>query len=158
MLRRPQDISSDPMNQYASRVRPWWPEDKPDILSEAVRVLQLAGSVQVRALATGTWGVHFEAGAPAIFHLVEEGESWVRVPDHAPVHLVPGEVILVRAGVAHDIVSSPEGRTQRSVSPAERPVYHSVSYHLGRGRPECIFICGALHFAAAFVKQRCTHS
>jgi AraC-like DNA-binding protein len=114
-----------------------------------LRVLEVVGSVQVRAVASGSWGVHFEAGEPAIFHLVEHGEGWVRVPDHVPIHLLPGEVVLVRAGVEHDIVHSPTGATRRSVSPANRPLYHAVSYHLGRGRPECVFICGAVHFASA---------
>ena len=103
----------------------------------------------MRALASGTWGVHFEAGQPAIFHLVERGECWVRVPDHPPVRLRPGEVVLVKPGVAHDIVSSPAGPTRRSVSPAERPRYHTISYHLGRGRPQCVFMCGAVHFGAS---------
>jgi AraC-like DNA-binding protein len=118
-------------------------------VSDALRVLELSGSVQVRALASGTWGVHFEAGQPAIFHLVERGECWVRVPHHPPVRLRPGEVVLVKPGVAHDIVSSPAGPTRRSVSPAERPQYHSISYHLGRGTPQCVFMCGAVHFGAS---------
>jgi AraC-like DNA-binding protein len=122
---------------------------QPDVLSEVLRVLEVVGSVQVRAVASGNWGVHFEAGSPAIFHLVAHGRCWVRVPDHAPVQMVPGEVVLVRAGVAHDIVNSPTGATRRSISPASRPLYHTVSYHLGRGRAECVFICGALHFASA---------
>jgi AraC-like DNA-binding protein len=124
-----------------------FPTEPPDIVSEAVRVLELAGSVQVRALASGSWGVHFEPGPPAIFHLVEHGACWVRVPEQAPMHLVAGEVVLVKAGVAHDIVSSPDAPTRRSVSPAERPLSQTVSYHLGRGRPECTFICGAAHFS-----------
>ena len=101
---------------YACHVRPWWPADQPDVLSEVLRVLEVVGSVQVRALASGNWGVHFEAGNPAIFHLVEHGECWVRVPDHVPVHLIPGEVVLVRAGVAHDIVHSPTGATRRAAT------------------------------------------
>src|SRR5215469_466684 len=96
MLRRPWLMSDSLTYQYASRMRPWWPADRPDIVSEAVRVLELAGSVQVRALASGSWGVHFEAGAPAIFHLVEHGECWVRVSDQTPMRLVRGEVILVK--------------------------------------------------------------
>lgn len=132
------------------------PVDRPDIVSEAVRVLELAGSVQVRALASGTWGVHFEAGPPAIFHLVEHGECWVRVPEQPPMRLVPGEVVLVKAGVAHDIVSAPDGPTRRSVTPAERPQYTTVSYHLGRGSPECTFICGAVHFGGAAQHQLLT--
>ena len=112
MLCRLLFISSSPLNGYASNVQPWWPADRPDVVSEAVRVLEVAGSVQVRALATGTWGVHFDAGPPSIFHLVEQGECWVRVPEHVPVHLVPGEVILVKAGIAHDIVTRPKPRLE----------------------------------------------
>ena len=124
----------------------WWPPDRPDLLSEAIDAIELAGSVQVRALASGNWGIRFEAGNPAIFHIVERGECWIRVDDYAPTCLLPGEVALIKPGVAHDIVSSPTSPVSRSVSPSVRPVRHTVSYHLGRGRPQSIFVCGAVHF------------
>jgi AraC-like DNA-binding protein len=124
----------------------WWPPDRPDLLSEAIGAIELAGSVQVRAVASGTWGIHFEAGDPAMFHIVERGECWIRVHDHLPLRMVPGEVTLIKPGLAHDIVSSPTAPTRRSVSPSKRPARHTVSYHLGRGRPHAVFVCGALHF------------
>jgi len=129
--------------------RVWWPPDKPDLLSEAIGAIELAGSVQVRALASGNWGIHFDAGDPAIFHIVERGECWIRLEDHGPLRLLPAEVAVIKPGLAHDILNSPTARASRSVSPSERPLRHSVSYHLGRGRPHSIFMCGALHFGLA---------
>lgn len=84
-----------------------------------------------------------------MFHLMERGEGWIRLPQHLPVRLVPGEVVLVRAGIAHDVVSSPTARPRHSVSPSERPLANSLSYRLGRGEPRATIICGAFHFGPA---------
>jgi AraC-like DNA-binding protein len=109
-------------------------------------VIDLVGCAQVRAIATGNWGLHFEAGEPAMFHLVERGECWIRVPEYPPVRLVPGEVVLIKAGIPHDILSAPTARPKRSISPSHRPVQQCVSMPLGRGEPRAVFICGTIHF------------
>ena len=118
MLRRPLLISDGPTNEYAS-CNQCGPQTCPT--SSLRRCASLKSPAASRC-------AQWRAGAGAL------------------VHLVPGDVVMVRAGVGHDIVSSPNGPTRRSVSPAERPVYRTVSYHLGRGRPQCTFICGAVHF------------
>jgi AraC-like DNA-binding protein len=109
-------------------------------------VIDLVGCAQVRAMATGNWGLHFEAGEPAMFHLVEVGECWIRAADFAPLRLVPGEVAFVKAGIPHDILSTPTSRPKQSISPSRRPVQQCVSLQLGRGAPRAVFICGTFHF------------
>jgi AraC-like DNA-binding protein len=126
----------------------WWPADRPDLVSEVVSTLGLAGSVQVRAEASGPWGVHWDAGRPAMFHLMELGDGWISVPGEAPVHLSQGDVVLLKPGVAHDVLGSRHGRARHSASPSVRPRARQVAYHFGRGQPRAILICGAFHFAS----------
>jgi AraC-like DNA-binding protein len=77
---------------------------------------------------------------------VERGECWIRAADHAPLRLLPGEVVLIKAGIPHDILGTPTARPKQSISPARRPVQQCVSLQLGRGVPRAVFICGTFHF------------
>jgi hypothetical protein len=129
-----------------STARVPWPADRPDLISQVMSTIELAGSVQVRAEVSGAWGVHWKGGSPAMFHLMERGEGWVLIRDHPPMRLDQGDVVLLKSGVDHDVVSAPGVRPKTSASPSVQPLAHRVTYRFGRDAPEATLICGAFHF------------
>jgi AraC-like DNA-binding protein len=123
-----------------------WPAAGPDLVSEVMSAIELAGSVQVRAEVSGAWGVHWEGGSPAMFHLMERGEGWILIRDQPPMRMDQGDVVLLKSGVDHDVVCAPGVRPKTSASPSMQPLAHRVTYQFGRDAPEAILICGAFHF------------
>ncbi|MBV9358561.1 MAG: cupin domain-containing protein [Chloroflexi bacterium] len=70
---------------------------------------------------SGAWGVHWDAGRPAMFHLMQLGQGWIRLPGQPPLPLAQGDVVLLKPGLADDILSSAVGRPRRSAYPLLLP-------------------------------------
>jgi AraC-like DNA-binding protein len=90
-----------------------------DALSEILRVVRLVGAIFIQAKFTAPWGYQspcadsvaplLEPGAErvVIFHLIIEGECFVKLADQSPVHLIAGDVVLFPMGDAHLMSSQP---------------------------------------------------
>jgi AraC-like DNA-binding protein len=44
----------------------------------------------------------------AAFHAITTGTAWLRLADRPPIHLMPGDVVLLPTGAAHAIASDPD--------------------------------------------------
>lgn len=84
-----------------------------DALSEVLRDVRLTGAIFLRAELKEPWGFQAPPAGDAAavlapgtehlvpFHLVTEGRATVRVGGSAPVHLEPGDIVVLPRGDAH---------------------------------------------------------
>src|SRR3954447_14070182 len=79
-----------------------------DVLAEILAVAGVRGTVAARVDAAEPWGLHLDRVAGAAFHAITSGVAWLRAPGQDPVHLVPGDVVLLATGAAHGLASTPE--------------------------------------------------
>ncbi len=75
-----------------------------DVLSEILRSMRLVSRVVSRARFTAPWAVHTSGAKGAIFHVVTQGECWLRdTPKGDRVRLGHGDLVLLSNGAAHTI-------------------------------------------------------
>src|SRR5216110_3202128 len=59
------------------------------------------------------WGLAVDPVSGAVFHAVVAGSCWLRMPGRAPQHLMPGDVVLLPTNTPHELVASPDARTDQ---------------------------------------------
>lgn len=126
-----------------------------DALSEVLRAVHLTGAIFLRAELNEPWGFQAPSAGSASpllapgtehlvpFHLVTEGEATVRLAGCEPVHLEPGELVVLPRGDAHVLANGapPELVDTSDLLPAilEGSL---LSEHGGGDGPVTRFICG----------------
>jgi AraC-like DNA-binding protein len=80
-----------------------------DVLAEIMAVANVRGTVAARVDAGEPWGLELGEVNGAAFHTITSGTAWLRVPGQAPVHLAPGDVVLLATGAEHGLASTPDG-------------------------------------------------
>ncbi|HEU4533315.1 MAG TPA: cupin domain-containing protein, partial [Polyangiaceae bacterium] len=68
------------------------------------------------------WGLAFPAGSCAGFHLVLEGQCWVRVDGLPPEPVLTGDVVLLPHGNGHAISDRPD----RALTPFNRALHSNA--------------------------------
>lgn len=78
-----------------------------DILSDIFTTIHLQGTLYFRTEFTPPWATAVPAYSRAArFHLVVEGECFIRIEDGETFHLKPGHVLLITNGRAHVMADS----------------------------------------------------
>jgi AraC-like DNA-binding protein len=83
-----------------------------DPLAEVLDVNRVRGAVLAHVCANDPWGMRLSSTPGAAFHAITAGTCWLRLEGNAPQQLMPGDVVLLPTGSAHDMVSTPDGRTR----------------------------------------------
>src|SRR5436305_9293345 len=83
-----------------------------DPLAEVLDVSRVRGAVLAHVCAGDPWGMRLSSTPGAAFHAIAAGTCWLRLDGRAPLQLMPGDVVLLPTGSAHDMVSTPDGRTR----------------------------------------------
>src|SRR3954467_2168473 len=83
-----------------------------DPLAEVLDVSRVRGAVLAHVRANDPWGIRLSSTPGAAFHAITAGTCWLRLDESAPLQLMPGDVVLLPTGTAHDMVSSPDGRAR----------------------------------------------
>lgn len=125
-----------------------------DVLSDALRVIRLKGSLFLNAEFREPWCVAVPGGAElaselsqgrehlAICHLVVEGCCWAQLPGAEPVRLEAGDVVVLPHGDAHLVGSglhhAPVAIRDRVV--VKTPDFSQIRYG-GQGA-ETVIVCG----------------
>lgn len=80
-----------------------------DVLADVLSVTQLGRTVVARAELLPPWGLAIDPAAEAAVHVVERGQSWLRLEgaDEA-LALGAGDLVLIRSGVAHSVCDRPD--------------------------------------------------
>jgi AraC-like DNA-binding protein len=77
-----------------------------DVLAEVIRVAQVRGAVAARLDAAEPWGLQLDRVPGAAFHTLTSGTAWLHQPGIPPVHLAPGDVVLLATGAEHALSST----------------------------------------------------
>jgi len=83
-----------------------------DPLAEVLDVSHVRGAVLAHVCANDPWGMRLSSTPGAAFHAIAAGTCWLRLDGSPPLQLMPGDVVLLPTGSAHDMVSTPDGRTR----------------------------------------------
>jgi AraC-like DNA-binding protein len=81
-----------------------------DALADVLDLSRVRGALMAHVRATAPWGLELPQTSGASFHAVSAGTAWLRVAGEEPRQLMPGDVVLLPAGTAHRIASTPAGR------------------------------------------------
>jgi AraC-like DNA-binding protein len=80
-----------------------------DPLADVFDLSRVSGAVMAQLIANEPWGVAVDPVPGAVFHAVVAGSCWLRIPDRAPQHLMPGDVVLLPTNTPHELVSAVDG-------------------------------------------------
>ena len=82
-----------------------------DPLADVLDLARVHGALMATVRAGHPWGLDVPKNEGASFHAVTSGTCWLRVGDQPPLQLVAGDVLLLLTGIAHHLVSTPDGPT-----------------------------------------------
>ncbi len=128
-----------------------------EALTTTLKTLRLTGSIFSRAQLQAPWGVHSLGAEHAIFHVVIEGEAWLRPEGQAPIQLQRGDLAVLLQGQDHVISSAATGPA-RHISRFDAPIGSDGLPCLENGAlgPQTRMLCGTLRFdpgAAPFIAR-----
>ena len=129
-----------------------------DVLSDTLHVVRLAGAIFLNARFCAPWAVisppadqlarylGLSNDCIALFHMLVEGECWVALEGHAPVHLSAGDVFIFPRADQHVIGSalSIDPQPIAALLPAG-PVEGIAQIEGGSVGQASRFVCGFLH-------------
>jgi AraC-like DNA-binding protein len=79
-----------------------------DVLTDVMRTTQVRGAILNVSRLTGRWGIRIRPGEFVGFHLVTQGDAWIRVAKAPPRRLLQGDLVLVPGGAVHTVSDRPE--------------------------------------------------
>ncbi|HEX6800572.1 MAG TPA: AraC family transcriptional regulator [Ktedonobacterales bacterium] len=135
-----------------------WGAGSMDVLSDTLRVVRLAGAVFLNAWIRGPWAIvsppaaqlALYLGLPsdcvALFHMLVEGDCWIALEGHNPVHLSAGDVIIFPRADQHVMGSalSIHPQPMATLLPPG-PLEGIAQIEAGRAGQATRFVCGFLH-------------
>jgi AraC-like DNA-binding protein len=117
--------------------------------------LRMQSSVFCRMALHGAWGFAKGALPGAPFHLVLTGHAWLSLDGASATMLGPGDIAILPAGDAHQLLSQPgacavpfqEVADERGLSPWQPGVrYKSINFRFGHGEQTTRLISGVFAF------------
>jgi AraC-like DNA-binding protein len=118
-----------------------------DLLSEILQDLRLTRASYCRAELSAPWAVALPFQDGVRFHIMVEGNCWVRTRSQAPIRLEAGDVVLLPHGTAHAIASTRDRRATRIDALGPRLVGDGM-YRLaaGGGGERALVVCCTIGF------------
>ena len=100
------------------------------------------------------WGIELSESPGASFHAVTSGTAWLRVGDEEPLQLMPGDLVLLPAGIAHRVSSAPDSRClpfDRRMK--EERMDARGELRLGDDGARTTFVCAAYDYDLQFARR-----
>ena len=123
-----------------------------DVLTSVLRSMRLQGSVFCRAELSAPWGIALEPQDYAHFHVLEQGNAWLRLRgEERPQPVGEGDLVLIPHGGGHSLTDEPTtppvplGSLVKCLGPGGQ--YDVI--HFGGGGGATRLICGAFRFGAS---------
>ena len=88
-----------------------------DPLGDVLDLGRVRGALLAAVRARAPWGLELPQSAGASFHAVTAGTAWLRVADGEPLQLMPGDLLLLPAGLGHRLGSTPTRPPSASTAP-----------------------------------------
>lgn len=118
-----------------------------DYLTDILQDLRLERSFYARSDLRAPWGLAFSAKDGPSFHAIITGHCWLRI-DTQKIYLQAGDLVLLPHGVAHQLVSAPEGPALPLASlPSERIGQNAALLCYEGDGERALLICGGVQFA-----------
>ena len=108
-----------------------------DVLTDWVQTLKTHVVVLARSRMPAPWGFRVTSAEQVVFHIISEGEGWLRRDGAEPLRLLQGDLVLLAQGGDHDLVDQPDGAAEPLASFIERQWPQECS------NPRTTVICGA---------------
>ncbi|HWA73607.1 MAG TPA: AraC family transcriptional regulator [Polyangiaceae bacterium] len=83
-----------------------------DVLTDVLQTVRARAACSGRIEAGAPWGIEFEEGEDARFHVVLEGRLWLRTGDSEVLELERGDLVAIPHGDAHALVDAPTSPTR----------------------------------------------
>ncbi len=80
-----------------------------DPLADVMDVSRVHGALLANVRAGAPWGLDLPPSPGASFHAITSGTAWLRVAGAEPLQLMPGDLLLLPTGIAHQLSSAPDG-------------------------------------------------
>jgi AraC-like DNA-binding protein len=117
-----------------------------DALTAVLTVAGVRGTVAATVSAAEPWGLALDAVPGAAFHAVTDGIAWLGIDDRPGIRLMPGDVVLLPAGVPHVLASAPDaGTVPFDHLAAEQALAVGDELRLGAGVPQTRILCASYH-------------
>ncbi len=128
-----------------------------EALFTTLKTLRLQGSIFSRAQLQAPWGVHTLGSERAIFHVVTQGQAWLRPKGQAPIPLQTGDLAVMMQGQEH-IISDAQAGPARHITRFQAPVGDDGLPCLSNNADgeQTALLCGTLTFdpgAAPFIAR-----
>jgi AraC-like DNA-binding protein len=78
-----------------------------DVLGDVLELARVRGTLLATFDARAPWGIELPARPGAAFHAVVAGTCWFGVGGDPPRRLLPGDLVLLPGGVAHQLAAEP---------------------------------------------------
>lgn len=78
-----------------------------DVLSEVLAVCRSERAVTARFELTAPWALQSAGVSGAMIRMGRGAPFWITLPGRAPVHVEPGDLVMLPTGAAHTIASAP---------------------------------------------------
>jgi AraC-like DNA-binding protein len=121
-----------------------------DPLSEILSLTRVRGTIVATLEAGDAWGVDIDDIPGAAFHMMVRGVAWFEMDGSAPVHLMPGDLLLLPCGSRHRLVSEPGAATKPfDHLAAQQALKAGGRLVIGDGGTHTRVLCGAYNQDAA---------
>lgn len=119
-----------------------------DTLGETLYALRLNGLIYAQSELTAPWGIAMPPmTGKMMFHIITQGQAWLRFPDGESLLLQPGELALIPRGEGHSIASAEElPCTPFFDIPVTKLSERFELLQHGGGGEKTTLICGVLGF------------
>jgi AraC-like DNA-binding protein len=128
-----------------------------DPLSEVLNLTRVRGVVAGTVEGGDDWGVDNDPVPGAAFHAVVRGVAWLELDGGPPLHLMPGDLVLLPGGPHHRLVSKPGIAAEPFDQLAARQgMTLGGRLTLGHGGAHTRILCGLFYQDAALNAQLLT--
>ncbi len=125
-----------------------------DPLADVLELSRVRGALMANVCAGSPWGIELPENPGASFHAVTSGTAWLRIGDQEPLQLMPGDLVLLPAGMAHRLSSRPDS----SCVPFDRRMKEQEmdergELKLGSGGARTTFVCASYDYDLQFAQR-----
>lgn len=116
-----------------------------DTLSEILKTINLSGTVYKRVNLSSPWGIEFDSGVFARFHMLVSGQCWLNIKEsNEQIRILAGDIVVFPRGDAHSLYDNPDSKLVSGCEVMEaiknnRPMFQS-------GKIDTIFVGGHFEF------------
>ena len=123
-----------------------------DVLTDLLERARARGAGFSHSTVRGPFGLVFPAVPGLAVHAIVEGEVHLWIDEDEPLHLLGGDIVLVRGGLDHRLATSPQATCRPLMEFMDSARVSDRRFVEGEGDPS-VFFCGAYLFEGDICTQ-----